>query len=238
MKFNTPLLPGRLQRRYMRFLSDITLESGELIKAHCPNPGSMLGLKEPGSRVWVSESDNPKRKLKYTFELIEADGTMVGINTGHPNAIVEEAILNGTIGELAGYETLKREVKYGKNSRIDILLDDPSRGKCYVEVKNVHLRRQPDLMEFPDSVTSRGAKHLAELSDMIAQGHRAVMLYLIQRDDGQAFSLCRDIDPAYGKAFDKAVAAGVEMLAYSCSVSTMEVTAYRPVKILDLEHVS
>lgn len=235
MKFSTPLLSGRLQRRYMRFLSDITLDSGETIKAHCPNPGSMLGLKEPGSRVWVSESDNPKRKLKYTFELIEADGTIVGINTQHPNGLVEEAVIDGTIGELVGYESLKREVKYGKNSRIDLLLDDPQKGRCYVEVKNVHLRREPDLMEFPDSVTSRGAKHLGELSDMIADGHRAVMVFLIQRDDGDAFSLARDIDPAYGEAFDKAAAAGVEMLAYSCSVSEDEIKAYRAIPIKDLK---
>jgi len=235
MKFTAPLLSGRLQRRYMRFLSDITLDSGEIIKAHCPNPGSMLGLKEPGSRVWVSESDNPKRKLKYTFELIEADGTIVGINTQHPNLLVEEAVLDGTITELSGYENLKREVKYGKNSRIDLLLDDPEKGRCYVEVKNVHLRREPDLVEFPDSVTSRGAKHLGELSDMIADGHRAVMVFLIQRDDGKAFSLARDIDPAYGEAFDKAAAAGVEMLAYSCSVSEDEIRAYRAIPIKDLQ---
>ena len=234
MKFSTPLLAGRLQRRYMRFLSDIELDTGEVIKAHCPNPGSMLGLKDPGSRVWVSESDNPKRKLKYTFELIEADDTMVGINTGHPNALVEEAVTNGTITELSGYQTLKREVKYGKNSRIDMLLDDPAKGRCYVEVKNVHLRRKPDLMEFPDSVTTRGAKHLAELSDMIGEGHRAVMVFLVQRDDGKAFSLSRDLDPAYGKAFDKAAAAGVEMLAYSCTVTPEEIKAYRPIPILDL----
>ena len=233
MKFSAPLLTGRLKRRYMRFLSDIELDSGEVIKAHCPNPGSMLGLKQPGSRVWVSESDNPKRKLKYTFELIEADGTMVGINTGLPNGLVEEAVNNATITELAGYRTLKREVKYGRNSRIDLLLDDPSKGRCYVEVKNVHLRRRPELMEFPDSVTSRGAKHLAELSDMVAEGHRAVMVYLVQRDDGEAFSLARDIDPAYGRAFDKAAAAGVEMLAYSCTVSETEIKAYRRIPILE-----
>jgi len=234
MQFKAPLLPGRLQRRYKRFLSDIELDSGETVKAHCPNPGSMLGLKQPGSRVWVSQSDNPKRKLKYTFELIHADDTMIGINTGYPNGIVQEAVLDGTITELAGYQTLKREVKYGRNSRIDMLLDDPAKGKCYVEVKNVHLRRRPDLMEFPDCVTSRGAKHLAELSDMVVAGHRAVMVFLIQRDDGKAFSLARDLDPAYGAAFDKAVAAGVEMLAYSCRISETEIRAYRPVPILDL----
>ncbi|MEM1047689.1 MAG: DNA/RNA nuclease SfsA [Pseudomonadota bacterium] len=234
MKFETPLLPGRLQRRYMRFLSDITLDTGDVIKAHCPNPGSMMGLKAPGSRVWVSESDNPKRKLKYTFELIEADDTMVGINTGHPNALVHEAVTDGTITELQGYATARREVKYGKNSRIDLLLEDPDKGRCYVEVKNVHLRREPELMEFPDSVTSRGAKHLGELADMVAEGHRAVMVFLVQRDDGSRFRLARDIDPAYGEAFDRAAAAGVEMLAYSCRVSADEIRAYRSIPIDDL----
>lgn len=237
MKFETPLLPGRLQRRYMRFLSDITLDTGDVIKAHCPNPGSMMGLKEPGSRVWVSESDNPKRKLKYTFELIEADDTMVGINTGHPNALVHEAVTDGTIVELQGYASARREVKYGKNSRIDLLLDDPGKGRCYVEVKNVHLRREPELMEFPDSVTSRGAKHLGELADMVAEGHRAVMVFLVQRDDGSRFRLARDIDPAYGEAFDRAAAAGVEMLAYSCRVSADEIRAYRRIPIDDLPSV-
>ena len=233
MKFDTPLLPGRLKRRYMRFLSDIELDDGSLIKAHCPNPGSMLGLKEPGSRVLVSRSDNPKRKLAFTFEMIEADGTLVGINTGHPNALVEEAITDGTIAELAGYSSLRREVKYGKNSRIDILLDDGSKGRCYVEVKNVHLRREPGLMEFPDSVTKRGAKHLGELVDMVAAGDRAVMVFLVQRDDGDEFALARDIDPAYGEAFDAAVAGGVEMLAYSCRVEEQEIRAYRRIPIRD-----
>ncbi|MEM8814132.1 MAG: DNA/RNA nuclease SfsA, partial [Pseudomonadota bacterium] len=222
------------RKRYMRFLSDIELDDGELIKAHCPNPGSMMGLKEPGSRVFVSESDNPKRKLKYTFELIEADGVLVGINTGHPNALVAEAIENGTIVELSGYASLRREVKYGKNSRIDLLLEDPDKGRCFVEVKNVHLRRTPDLVEFPDSVTSRGAKHLDELSAMVDEGHRAVMVFLVQRDDGQSLALARDIDPAYGEAFDRAAKAGVEMLAYSCSVTETEIKAYRRIPIGDV----
>lgn len=235
MKFPVPLLGGRLVRRYMRFLSDIALDDGSLVKAHCPNPGSMLGLKEPGSRVFVSQSDKPARKLRHTFELIEADGTLVGINTGHPNGLVAEAIGDGTIGELGGYRELRREVKYGRNSRVDLLLEDPARGRCYVEVKNVHLRRQPRLVEFPDSVTSRGAKHLGELSDMVAAGDRAVMVFLVQRSDGDVFSLARDIDPAYGAAFDMAATAGVEMLAYSCEVSPEEIRVVRRIPVAGVD---
>ena len=219
MQFERPLIPGILLKRYKRFLADIELEDGSIVTAHCANPGSMLGLKDPGVRVWLSKSDNPKRKLAYSWELLETEGAMIGINTAHPNRIVEEAILSGHIPALDGYATLRREVKYGQNSRIDLLLDDPQKASCYVEVKNVHLLREPGLAEFPDSVTKRGAKHLVELGDMVEQGHRAVMLYLVQRTDAGRFSLADDIDPAYAAAFQEARQRGVEALVFSCAIS-------------------
>ena len=214
MRFHSPLLPGILVKRYKRFLADVDL--GEMIETvHCPNPGAMLGLDIPGSRVFVSCSDNPNRKLKKTLEIVEVDKTLVGINTGHPNRLAEEAIGADLIPELAGYDTLRREVRYGENSRIDLLLSDGERPDCFVEIKNVHMSRQQGLMEFPDSRTKRGEKHLRELSAQAAAGARAVMLYVIQRDDGERFRLARDIDPAYAAAFDDAQAAGVEMLAWA-----------------------
>ena len=219
MIFDSPLIPGRLIQRYKRFLADVELEDGTIITAHCANPGSMLGLKDPGTRVWLSKSDNPKRKLAYSWELLELGETMIGINTTHPNRIVEEAILADKIPEISGYQSLRREVKYGKNSRIDLLLEDPDKVDCYVEVKNVHLLRQPELAEFPDSVTKRGAKHLVELGDMVEQGKRAVMLYLVNRTDCARFSLAADIDPTYATAFDQARARGVEALVYGCDIS-------------------
>lgn len=227
MKFEKPLIPGRLIQRYKRFLADIELEDGSIITAHCANPGSMLGLKDPGSRVWLSKSDNPKRKLAYSWELMQIGDAMIGINTAHPNRIVEEAILAGQISELTGYASLRREVKYGKNSRIDLLLEDETRSSCYVEVKNVHLLRQAGLAEFPDSVTKRGAKHLQELADMVAEGHRAVMLYLVQRTDAESFALAADIDPTYANAFAEAREQGVEALVYDCTITQEGITLNR-----------
>ena len=224
MKFQTPLIPGRLIERYKRFLADVELEDGSLVTAHCANPGSMMGLKDPGNRVWLSKSDNPKRKLAFSWELLEIGEAFVGINTAHPNRIVEEAVLADKITELTGYPDLRREVKYGKNSRIDILLTGQSGTHCYVEVKNVHLSRQTGLAEFPDSVTKRGAKHLVELGDMVAAGHRAMMVYLVQRTDCECFRLANDIDPAYGQAFLDARDRGVEAICYDCEISPAGIT--------------
>ncbi|WP_417689977.1 DNA/RNA nuclease SfsA [Roseibium sp.] len=221
MKFQAPLVSGRLVKRYKRFLADVILdEDGSEITAHCANPGSMLGLKEPGSRVWLSRSDNPTRKLKFSWEIMEADGALVGINTAHPNGLVEEALTAGVIPELSGFSSLRREVKYGKNSRIDILLEHESGKNVYVEVKNVHLMREAGLAEFPDSVTARGAKHLAEMADMVGQGHRAAMVFLVQRPDCARMSLAADIDPNYAKAYEIARKAGVEAYAIGCAVTT------------------
>ncbi len=234
MKFPDPLIPGKLVKRYKRFLADVELDGGDIVTAHCANSGSMLSVKEPGAEVWLSPARNPERKLRYTWELVRVGETLVGINTALPNGIVEEAILDGTIAELAGYESLRREVKYGKNSRIDILLEDPGRPTCYVEVKNVTLNRDPGgdgPVEFPDSVTSRGAKHLVELSHMVGDGHRAVMVYLVQRTDADHFALAADIDPEYAAAFEKAIAAGVEALCYVCKPSLAGIEVTGPLKI-------
>jgi sugar fermentation stimulation protein A len=228
-------MSATLVRRYKRFLADVVLPSGETLTVHCANPGSMIGLDAAGARVWLSRSDNPKRKLAHSWELIEVDfgggPELVGINTSHPNALAAEAIAAGAIPELAGYGSIRREVKYGRNSRVDFLLEDPAREPCYVEIKNVHLMRQPALAEFPDAVTKRGAKHLGELSDMVAAGARAVMLYLIQIGSARAFRLARDIDPAYGRAFDAARAAGVEAIAYRCGITFDGIEVVEPVPV-------
>jgi sugar fermentation stimulation protein A len=233
MKFVTPLIRGRLIRRYKRFLADVVLDDGREVTATCPNTGSMIGLTAPGSVVWLSLSDSPTRKYPHTWELVEADlgagPAIVGINTNHPNRIVSEAIASGTILELSGYATLRREVKYGLSSRIDILLESPSKPLCYVEIKNVHLSRKLGLAEFPDSVTERGVKHLVELSAMVAAGHRAVMLYLIQRADAERFAFAQDIDPCYVAAYEAARSAGVEALAYGCDVKPEGIEIIRPV---------
>ncbi len=219
MRFPDPLIPGRLVRRYKRFLADVELADGETVTAHCANPGAMLGLTEPGSEVWLSPARNPARKFRHTWELIRADGTLVGINTAHPNAVAAEAIRDGRVPALAGYAQLRREVRYGRNSRIDILLEGGDRPPAHVEVKNVHLRRAEGLAEFPDSITKRGAKHLVELMDVVANGGRAVMFYLVQRDDCRRFALAGDIDPQYARSFAEARRGGVEALCYSCMMS-------------------
>lgn len=220
MVFDPPLIEARLIRRYKRFLADVTLEDGREITVSVPNTGSMMGLTAPGSRVFLSRSDDPKRKYAHRLELVEADGTLVGINTGLPNRLAGEAIMAGLVSDLDTYPTIRREQKYGTNSRIDLLLEDPARGRAYVEVKNVHLMRERGLAEFPDTKTARGAKHLRELGDMAEAGHRAVMVFLIQRADCDRFRLCRDLDPDYAAEFDRATARGVEAFAVRCQIST------------------
>jgi len=232
MKFPDPLIRGTLARRYKRFLADIVLEDGTTVVAHVANSGSMLGLTEPGSEVWISPARNPDRKLKFTWELIRDGRSLVGINTSHPNALVADAIKRGKIPELADIDqSIRREVKYGKNSRIDILLEKGDH-KTYVEIKNTHLSRQKGLAEFPDSVTARGAKHLVELGDMVAEGHRAVMVYLVQRQDCRTFSVAGDIDPTYAETLKVARARGVETLCYSCKMTTRSIVVDKPVEML------
>ena len=234
MRFPSPLTEGRLVRRYKRFLADVSIGQGETVTVHCANPGAMIGLAEPGMRVFLSRSQNPSRKLAWSWELVEVEGALVGINTAHPNRLVDEAITAAAIPELAGYDSIRREVRYGTNSRIDFLLCDDARPAAYVEIKNVHLSRSTGLAEFPDSVTARGAKHLAELSAMAAAGHRAVMVYVIQRNDAMEFALARDIDATYAVAFDRAQKAGVEMLAYDCRMSLEDITVGERVRFRDV----
>ncbi len=236
MRFPAPLIPATLIKRYKRFLADVTLPNGETITAHVANPGSMIGLATPGSRVWLSKSDNPSRKLPYSWELIEVDfGTgqeLVGVNTGHPNPLVGAALAADAIPELSGYASIRREVKYGKNSRVDFLLEHPRRPPCYVEIKNVHLMRKPGLAEFPDAKTERGAKHLDELGDAVESGCRAVMLYLIQIGSAQRFALARDIDPKYSAAYDRARSRGVEAIAWRCLIGCDGIEIAAPVPVV------
>lgn len=213
---------GSLIRRYKRFLADVALDSGEMVTAHCPNSGSMLSVNAPGSQVWLSPARNPARRLRYTWELIRIGDGLVGINTGRPNFLVAEAIAAGVIPELAGYHTTRREVRYGRNSRIDLLLEGEGLPPCYVEVKNVTLRRGVDRaspVEFPDCVTQRGTKHLREMTQAVRCGARAIMVFLAQRGDGDRFAVAEDIDPVYAAALETAVAAGVEAVCYRCRVS-------------------
>ena len=219
MQFPHPLIGGRLVQRYKRFLADVVLDDGTELTVHCPNPGAMLGLNTPGYRVWLSRSDDPKRKLAHTLEIVEADGGLVGINTMHPNRLVAEALAADAIPELSGYATHRREVNYGTRSRVDFLLQHPDRAPCWLEIKNVHLMRSPRLAEFPDCVAARSLKHLRELEAMVAERDRAVALFVVQRADCDAFSACRDLDPAFALALDRAADAGVEVLIYSCDIT-------------------
>lgn len=232
MRFSAPLKSARLIKRYKRFLADVRLDDGGLVTAHCPNPGSMMGLKDPGLRCWVSVHDDPRRKLKYTLELVEADGALVAMNTQNPNTIAEEGIRAGRIAPLAGYGSLRREVRYGENSRIDLLLEDEARPPAWVEVKNCHLMRTPGLAEFPDSVTTRGAKHLGELSRRVEAGDRAVQLFIVQRPDCTRLSPARDLDPAYAQALESAAKAGVEILAYGCEIDQDGVELAGPMEVI------
>jgi len=215
MQWPAPLVPGRLVRRYKRFLADVTLEDGTTVTAHCANTGSMLGCAEPGSPVLLSEAENPARKLRYTWELVRVGPTWVGINTARANGIVAEAVRAGRVPELAGHSEFRREVPYGKNSRIDLLLTGGP-GPTYVEVKNTTLAFG-GTARFPDAVTERGRKHMEELARMVRGGAQAAVVFLVHRDDARRFCPADDIDPAYGKALRRAAKAGVMVLPYGAS---------------------
>lgn len=221
MQFPQPLTHGVLVSRYKRFFADVLLDDGTAVTAHCPNPGAMLGLKEPGLGVWLSRSDDPKRKLAWTLEMVEPpEGGLVGVNTLHPNRLVAEALAADAIPEVAGYDVHRREVRYGEASRVDFLLERGDGARCWLEVKNCHLSRTPGLAEFPDCVAARSTRHLGDLEAMVAAGDRAVALFVVQRTDCSAFSACHDLDPAFATALDRVADAGVEVLIYTCEMST------------------
>ena len=224
MIFPQPLIRGVLILRYKRFLADVGLEDGSEITVHCPNPGTMLGLNMPGLPVWLSVSKSPTRTLAHTLELVEVDGGLVGINTMLPNRLVAEALAADAIPELAGYDKVRAEVAYGEKSRVDFLLEAEGRPKCWLEIKNVHLRRSDGLAEFPDCVAARSARHLHELSAMVAAGDRAVVLFIVQRMDCDRFTPAADLDPGFARAFTEAQQSGVEFLAYGCSVTPQRIT--------------
>jgi sugar fermentation stimulation protein A len=227
MLFPSPLARGVLLSRYKRFFADVRLDEGREITAHCPNPGAMLGLNTPGFGAWVSAANDPKRKLAWTLELVEADDGLVGINTLLPNRLVAEALAAYVIPELAGYAVHRREVKMGAASRVDFVLEQPGRPTCWLEVKNCHLRREGTLAEFPDCVAARSARHLRELTARVAEGDRAVQLFVIQRTDCDRFAACADLDPVYAAELKAAAARGVEVLCYGCDISADEIRVAR-----------
>lgn len=219
MRFQTPLVPGRLLRRYKRFLADVRLDDGTEVTAHCANPGAMTGLNQPGLRVWLEPNDDPKRKLRFAWRLAELKGGhWAGIDTSAPNRVVREALDARKIPALAGYAHVRAEVRYGERSRVDFLLQGGGRD-TYVEVKNAHLSRQAGLAEFPDTVTARGARHLHELANVARAGARAVLLYVVQRTDCERFRIADDLDPAYAAAARDAAARGVEMLCFDTNIN-------------------
>lgn len=218
MRFPQPLERATLLRRYKRFLADVVLADGGEMTVHVPNPGAMLGLNVPGLPVWLSRSTAKNRKLSHTLEIIEVDGGLVGVNTLLPNRLAAEALAASFIPELAGYATVRPEVRYGEASRVDFLLTDPDRPPCWLEIKNVHLHRGDGLAEFPDCVAARSARHLRELQAKVAEGDRAVVLFVVQRADCDRFASAADLDPTFAAGLEWAAAAGVEVLVYGCEV--------------------
>lgn len=231
MRFRPRLIRGTLIQRYKRFLADVRLENGETVTAHCTNTGSMLGCKAPGSAVYLSRSDNEKRKLAYTWEMIRIGGNWVGINTFHPNRLVADAVESGVIRELRGYKTIRREVKVSAHSRLDLCLEGRN-GACFVEVKNVTLA-VAGVAAFPDAVTERGTKHLKELMRLRRKGHRAVVVFVVQRSDCNYFRPADEIDAVYGRWLRRAVETGVEALPYRAEVTPREIvlTTRLPTKL-------
>lgn len=233
MQFDQILRTGTLLRRYKRFLADVELDDGTRLTAACPNTGSMLGCCTPGSRVWLSASDSPTRKYRHTWELVEVGGVLIGINTMLPNKLVREAITQGVLAELGGYRSVRGEVPFGaERSRIDLLLQDPARADCYVEVKNVTAAVEHGIALFPDAVSARGAKHLRELMRLTADGRRAVLVYCVQRGDVSEVRPADAIDPLYGRTLREAFAAGVEVLAYRAQITPEAINLCDPIGVI------
>jgi len=232
MRFDTPLVPARLVKRYKRFLADVRLEDGRIVTAHCANPGSMMGLAQPDTKVWIEPNDDPKRKLRYGWRLVDHEnGHYTGVDTALPNRLLKAALIAHEVPGLPPYDLVRAEVKYARNSRIDFLLTGTG-PDTYVEVKSVTLSRRAGLAEFPDSVTARGAKHLGDLQAMVAAGHRAVMFYLVQRTDCTSVTLAGDIDPGYRTAFAMAQDHGVTVLAQGCRITPEAITLGAPLPFM------
>ena len=233
MKFETPLISGTLIRRYKRFLADVQLDDGTEVIAHCANPGSMKTCAEPGWRVLLSPANNPKRKLQWTWEIVFSapNGHPILINTARPNKIVHEAVEQGRIPELNGYQTIRTEVKYGEGSRIDLLLETPDKPQCFVEVKSVTMLKSGGCVAFPDSVSKRATKHMNELAVQVQNGHRAVVLFLVSRMGASEMTPADDIDPRYGEALRQAIECGVEALAYCAVISEDEIVVGQRIPI-------
>ncbi len=234
MEIPNDIFEGKIQKRYKRFFADVTLDNGEEVTAHTPNTGSMKTCWEPGWKAIVSFKDDPKRKLKYTLEMTHNGESWIGVHTGHPNKLAKEAIENGVVKELQGYESIKPEYKVGK-SRIDLLLYDgdlkePTR-KCFVEIKNVTLLGEKQVALFPDAVSERGQKHLRELTELVQEGHEAAMLYVIQREDVKSFSPAENIDPEYARLLRESAKAGVQVLAYQCHLTPKEIVLRKPLPV-------
>lgn len=233
MRFQTPLVPARLIRRYKRFLADCRLQDGREIVAHCANPGSMMGLAAPETKIWLEPNDDPKKKLKFGWRLVDhEDGHFTGVDTSVPNRALRAALQDRTVAPLAGYGSVRAEVGYGEASRIDFLLSEPGLPDAYVEVKSVTLCRRPGLAEFPDSVTKRGTRHLGELAAMAGAGHRAVLLYLVQRTDCGRVQVAADLDPAYAAAMQAAMGAGVEIICLGCAISPEAIEIAQPLEFI------
>lgn len=232
MRFQTDLVPARLIRRYKRFLADCRLGDGREVTAHCANPGSMMGLAEEGTKIWLEPNDDPKKKLKFGWRLVDHEnGHFTGVDTSLPNRVLRTALQAQQIALLSAYESVRPEVKYGQNSRVDFLLQQPGLPDAYVEVKSVTLSRTPGRAEFPDSVTARGAKHMSDLAQVAAKGHRAVLLYLVQRTDCSHVDIAHDIDPNYAQAHANATAAGVETLCIGTRISPLGVQIGAPLAL-------
>ena len=233
MQFPEPLIPGRLVRRYKRFLADVVLDDGDEVTVHCPNTGAMLGCRDPGSRVWLSRSDSPSRKTPYTWELVETSGgVLVGIHTGRTNGLVAEALATGVVRELGGYDDIQREVRVGDaGSRLDFRLDGGPGPPCYLEVKNVTAAVNDGVALFPDAVSTRASRHVQDLAALVGAGYRAALCFCVQREDVHEVRPADAIDPAYGKALRRAAAAGVEVMAYRCRVGPDAVALATPVPV-------
>jgi sugar fermentation stimulation protein A len=229
MKFDTPLIKTKFIKRYKRFFADVSLNK-EILTAHCPNSGSMMGLLNEGSNAWISESKNTERKLKYTLEVLEDQKQMVGVNTHSANKIIEEALINKRIKELENYDQVQREMKYNDNTRFDFLVSN-KREQAFIEVKNVTLKREKDYAEFPDAPTTRGQKHLLELIDAIKKNYKAYLIFLVQREDCKFFKISKDIDEKYYEYLMQAKKKGVNFLCYSSKITDKEIVLNKKMEI-------